>query len=123
MANEEAATSLQDKQERLVSIFGLMQQSAPLMMGATQLESENRTPEAEATLSQLQVLLTQQLDETEAHDKLYPETPLGAGPVLNQLLNILHIRADLVETLGKPDEAEALRELSARLTDAHAVPG
>jgi hypothetical protein len=121
--NEEVATSLEDKQGRLVSIFGLMQQSAPLMVGATQLESENRIPEAEAALSQLQVLLTQQLDETEAHDKFYPETPLGAGPVLNQLLNILHIRADLVETLGKPDEAETLRELSAKLTDAHAVPG
>lgn len=123
MADERAAPSDDDKQERLLSIFGLMQQTAPLMLAASQLESQTRISEAEAALSQLQTLLTQQLDETEAHDRLYPATPLGAGPVVNQLLNILHIRADLVETLGQPDQAEALRELSAKLTDAHSVPG
>ncbi|MEO8449505.1 MAG: hypothetical protein ABI647_06935, partial [Gemmatimonadota bacterium] len=108
-----------DKGERLIRIAALMRQAMPLLLTADRLKIQGHIPEAEAALGQLVTSLSTQLEETLEHDRRYPATAFGVGSVVNQLLDALLTRADLVEALGHPDQAEALRNRAMSLSDTY----
>ncbi len=112
-------TAVDDKGERLLRIFQLMQEAPPLLFEADRLKAAGRIDTAEQTLARLAATLERQFEETLEHDRLFPETPFGAGSVLEQLLDALLTRADLLETLRHREEAETLRETAIALARSH----
>lgn len=112
-------TVVDDKAERLLRIFQLMQEAPPLLFEADRLKAAGRIDDAERTLARLAATLERQFEETLEHDRLFPETPFGAGSVIEQLLDALLTRADLLETLRHREEAEALREAAIALARSH----
>src|SRR5262245_35711915 len=116
------ATALDEKLGRLNGIFALMQQATGLFAAAETERSAGRIEEAVATRAQLVDVLEREIEQIGEHDRLFPESPFGAEAAVDQLLDAALVRADLLDALGRRDEAEVVRERAMARSAGRAAP-
>ena len=96
---------------------------APLLASAEACSSQGQLAKAVTLYEQIIDNCRQQLNLIEQNNRYYPDTPFEVTPVVNSMLNIILIQADLYESLGDLPRAEAGRAEAARLSEKYLTGG
>lgn len=110
------------KLEIFQEYLSLQKRAMPLLFDSDAKKNAGRLKDAAAAYGELVQVLTRQLELAEVNNRCYPDTLFEIPPIVNPLMNAQLTLSDVLESLGKREEAEALRDTAVGLAEKY-VPG
>jgi len=111
--------SVPSKTEILMEYYHRQSESMSLLFESDRLKNEGKLDAAVDAYGRLAAALRRQLELAEINNLHYSDTPFGIGPIVGPLSNALSTLGDVLEALGKLDDAEEVREEAMRVSGRH----